>query len=1187
MSGKPRPSSSGVGRNSVAAAAAALAMQAELEPLENAKLEAEIPDELKEEPPLESLFALDKRMNEVEPLNVFEQAIHTEQLETYWNVDAELSPNRLFTILLGFFKDKASRLVEENALLLSRWSRFCKSSHDMAKLYPVFERAQTYLQNEYTDAVDRFERLYEAREAKERMVREQEARAEQERLEFERRGLLPGGRPKTATSDSKSGARPTGEKSKTDAKGKPDAKDSGSTQPAPEPPSSAPGESFEDTVYEVGDMAVFARWLIIQAAHTRDVEVFLSRMKSLVHSDRLQILKDYRMIMNVKPAQGTSESMDMLDGINNFIQDPPTRIPRIEDFMTEFDLLVLHHQIECPISQEDGRPFCYEIDSRFRTAFNEQSLDASLPPYEFVYDDVPGSIGAAASGGGPGSGGGTGPGVGMMKGVVPGAVGDKASLAAIVGLFSKPGYKSPNVPRLRKADWVDGVRIHPHYELWQEQQKDHLLTTKEIDFELRVEHDLLLSNDLDFVISRLRDNAHRTFELSLPSSPDGTTTTRPQSGRSRPNSANNDSSTTRQDPNTLTQQDSVALGGAGPAVPPKDDDQLRLLKPFDAGMHVPDGGRPGVGVTVLEGKKQVFGMILRSNAELRAVEQELTSADPERVVRSAVEPTISTIFAEHEVYAFFQLRHIRLRELRMKLLRQLNFFRSVEKRLTLDTRMTKLRNDLQLTDQAKLERGATGALGTAAMVAHMWHQQDLFEMPDPSITPSSRPGSATSLHKDASAGVDTALTEDTRQIIDGWITVRDFKGTSVIYDAAITDLQHLETNLLKLATIYINNKAGGHEHVSISYMDGLRFRLAERRTEFQDATFLNPTLDRAQLLLELYEAEVKFQFARMELVNVYLEVFEHTSDVQSIDKIAQIITNEMYLRPHMDFEAPYFSRDYAHHTKSLEIHSRTALAITQLMISNHHSWLRRHFLKLDKSITPEEGDDDFAMPVEAEMPLARKIETPLAAGLPLKPDSERHSVIMHHAGVTNEIAEIVPGMEVLIRVHEAARMACVEMRQAIENCMPESKHLAHSVNCAVWKAIHVSFRLMKYSWYEIADFTSWVAYQNAWTTLDQHAFRPPTRARRVVGQLDSDVWLENPLLPDIVLAEQYVPLGQKNAGAAKMLNVPITMWSWLTDPAYANKGKDVIQKVMKMLLFRDRLMFSWVETGRDTGNVWV
>ena len=99
-----------------------------------------------------------------------------------------------------------------------------------------------------------------------------QARLEQERLEFERRGLLPGGRPRPASTDTKQ-PRPVSGKAK-------DAKPSKETAaPPPAEPTPPVGESMDDTVFEVGDLAVFARWVIMRGACTRDVEVFLRRLK--------------------------------------------------------------------------------------------------------------------------------------------------------------------------------------------------------------------------------------------------------------------------------------------------------------------------------------------------------------------------------------------------------------------------------------------------------------------------------------------------------------------------------------------------------------------------------------------------------------------------------------------------------------------------------------------------------------------------------------------------------------------------------------------------------------------------------------------------------------------------------------------------------------------------------------------
>ncbi|KAJ3291858.1 hypothetical protein HK104_005749 [Borealophlyctis nickersoniae] len=1148
----PKPGGRGATDPITAVAQAALAAQAELEPLENAKVEAEIPDELKEQPPPEMLFALDRRMDELlSDIRLLQE-----------------SRGKDFQNTIGR-KDRVPALPDVSVYEKYKQIRTRQLERVTAVELPQRTKTASKLvaeESEYTDAVDRFERLAEAYENKEKVAREMEAKAEADRIEQEKRGLLPGGRPKGSAGKNK---QPTTAKPPNPPSGKTEKPKVEDTAPPPSGASATGGNGVaptekpreddlgedvfaSDPVFEVGDLVVFLRWMICESAAGRDLEVYLRRVKTLIHTDRLQLLKDYRFIVNLTPAMGTLDSMSLLDGINNFITHPPARIPRPEDFLTEFDLLVTHHSITCPITQEDGRPFGYEVDGRFVGTFEEQCAEAVGGPYESLGEEggTPGSgTGAGNAQGGPGTG----------------KEGEKASLAAIAGVFSKPGFKSPKAPRLRHADWIHDVRIYPRYEEWQEAQIDALATRKEIDFELNCEHDLILSSDIDQVTSRLRETARRLYEAASPtpsSSRPGSARMQSASDRKRPSTAGGGANTSTDSTGSPGGPSTSASGGpttggpriTGPSVLPPDDDPLRLLKPFDLGMQIPNG-RIRIGeLTVLEGKKQQFGLTLRNNAELLKVEQELLREDPGRILGPhPKEPTIATLFAEHEIYAFLQLRHIRLRELRAKLLRQLNFFRSVEKRITLDSRATKKRTEIKLTDAAKHEQAATNALATASIVAHMWHQQDLFEMPDPTSAPPARPGSAPASAGTAAAGGPSesspSSTEDVRQIVDGWVIVRDHRGTSLLYDAAIEDMKVLERNLLKFATIIINNGAGGVEHLSTTYMDELRFQFSERRTEFQDATFLNPKVDRAQLLLELFEAEVKFQYAKIELVNLYLEVFEHTSDVPGIEKIAQIITNIIHLRPFVDME------DYATQTKSIEIQSRTILEMIQHMTSVHRAWLRRHFLKIDKSVNPAEDNELALMPAEAEMGLAAQLDTPLAAGLPLKPDTDRQTVMMHHAGVIVEMTEIVPAIERISEVWDAARTACAEMGRTIEYLLPDLKCSRHAVECAVWKGLHA-----------------------AWSSLSSHAFRPPARARRLVGPLDSDVWLENPLLPDIILAERYVPFEQENAGTARSLGVAITSWTPFTHPEFASKAREMLHRIMRTVLLRDRLLFSWIET---------
>ena len=89
---------------------------------------------------------------------------------------------------------------------------------------------------------------------------------------------------------------------------------------------------------------------------------------------------------------------------------------------------------------------------------------------------------------------------------------------------------------------------------------------------------------------------------------------------------------------------------------------------------------------ILDLKKQEYGAILKNNSDNQKLEQELLVADPTRKFDQSVYivPTVASVFGDHEVLAYFQLRYIKIRDLRNKLIRQFNFFRSIEKRLALD-----------------------------------------------------------------------------------------------------------------------------------------------------------------------------------------------------------------------------------------------------------------------------------------------------------------------------------------------------------------------------------------------------------------------------------------------------------------------------------------------------------------------
>ncbi|KAJ3020639.1 hypothetical protein HKX48_000485 [Thoreauomyces humboldtii] len=1209
-------------KTTVAAGAAALVQLAELDPMANEKVEAEIPDELKEQPPPEALFAMDKRMEEIlvdlkaleqirqkdyqntggradrlgafQGIGMFEKykQIRTErvdrvvkkempakakssakrlmeEVETYWNVDSELDHTALFQMLMEFYKDKSTLIIEQNALLLSRWTRFCRTSHDIANFYPVFQRYQEWLQNEYVDTVERYERLADAYEEEQRRARIEESKAEAERIDRERHGLTVGRKANTKTVTAAPPKHPPGFEA--DFHAGSEQSEFGSNPLGPE-------DLGPDPLFNVGDLVVFLRWIITTTAGRKHTEMFLQRAKMFAHSDRVQFIKDYRLICNVKASQGGLETLNILDGINkyhNYIEHAPIKRPRVEDFLTEFDLLVAHWALDTPISREDGRPFAYEVELKFRETFARQVAESSFPPHEGLiggeFDGSGGTneprAGSAGTGSSAANGASTAP-----------PVEAKVSMAALSGLLAHPGYKYPHIPRLLYADWIKDLEIFPEREEWREADLDRLMQLQDVDFELRYEHDIVLMNDVDHITGKLREAAHRIFELagSLPGSNPGNPASRPASGRPQKPAPRPEGQAS--DPPPV----SIVISGSS-----------STLKPFELGMKVPDPRDLELpkDFRVLDGKKHAYGILLRSSADSQKVEQEVTGGAGGEAGhgRATNAPTVAALFSEHEILCFLELRLIRVRDLRSTLLSQLNFFRSVEKRLNCDWKRTKARTESDITDPLKGRDRHPDILATSATVTHMWHQQELFDIPDASAERSTssgtHPGTGSTQSK-----VDALGTEDIRQIHNGQISVKDYKGVPIIYDAAVDDLKTLEGMLLRLATVFINSgrafKEGKENNDEASlreldaeraYGENMRQRISERKAEFIQFvegryTFLNPNLDRAQALLELFDQEVKFQFAKIEVVNAYLEIYEHTQDPPQIQRVAQIITDLMHAKPAFDLKASYFSQAYALSTRSLQIHAQVVISMVKNGVDTNREWYKRYFGRIDPTIARQSSEDGLDDEPEPEATgdfitgLKKVIDSPVPAGLPPREDSEKQTVTMHHASVILNMTEIVPTLDAIVELYDIARTTSADMGRVIEELYRQGKALNvgdekktrivchQSVECAVWKGLYT-----------------------AWETLSDNRFQiPQPRGRRLVGRIDSEVWMENPLMPDIMLLDHYPRDASRNREQGLKLHV--AAMTPFNDPEFRNRGLQICQRLIKVMVLKERLYFSWLAT---------
>jgi hypothetical protein len=166
---------------------------------------------------------------------------------------------------------------------------------------------------------------------------------------------------------------------------------------------------------------------------------------------------------------------------------------------------------------------------------------------------------------------------------------------------------------------------------------------------------------------------------------------------------------------------------------------------------------------------------------------------------------------------------------------------------------------------------------------------------------------------------------------------------------------------------------------------------------------------------------------------------------------------------------------------------------------------------------------------------------------------------MHHPAISIQLMEIIPWLTSLSKLEKIARQSFSEVFHMLEAIVPKENEtvcvLRSSLDCVIWKSL-----------------------LNSWRELDEHDFKPPLRGRRLVGGLDSDVWVENPLMPDLMLSEKYVPYELATEGNSRSLGNTVAPFTMFTDPPFKPKARDVLCRLLKAFVLRDRLYYGWLET---------
>ncbi|XP_043856794.1 uncharacterized protein LOC122753467 [Dromiciops gliroides] len=267
--------------------------------------------------------------------------------------------------------------------------------------------------------------------------------------------------------------------------------------------------------------------------------------------------------------------------------------------------------------------------------------------------------------------------------------------------------------------------------------------------------------------------------------------------------------------------------------------------------------------------------------------------------------------------SFLYLRHLRIRELQHTCLGILNYFRSVERTLTIHTSgLTSNTGNLVYSgEDASWVNTAKGA-GCGAVQGLGSHHYVHY-------TPADYKVQSTQFMEFS----DVENQDDFYTVGDGYIHVQDQQGAYVMYDCALQDLEELESQLLLLVSHYIEREKS-HKVGSKSRGSSL-------------SAWAHASVDRFAILFDVWTWEATLLENKRQLLDSYFEAYQHVFDQEERTALAQVMTDIMHRRPRFDFSHPYFRKTYRDECISLRLHLQLVRDIFNRHIESQREYVQR------------------------------------------------------------------------------------------------------------------------------------------------------------------------------------------------------------------------------------------------------
>ncbi|GAB1600133.1 hypothetical protein Ahia01_000290800, partial [Argonauta hians] len=241
--------------------------------------------------------------------------------------------------------------------------------------------------------------------------------------------------------------------------------------------------------------------------------------------------------------------------------------------------------------------------------------------------------------------------------------------------------------------------------------------------------------------------------------------------------------------------------------------------------------------------------------------------------------------------AYLLLRILRIRDLQISCLNNINYMRSIERTLTIYDGGLALKEGKLIKDSEQNHKFSQMKYGTVGSTGGLNDNESFYNTP----------ADAKIAETNFIEHCNIENIEDFYEINGDNIYVQDQEGYNIIYDIAVDDFKKLEEDLLILGSLYIDSDK--------CFRRNFKFRKSESfklPDNFKIPDYSQMHVDRYGILFDLWTQEAAFQKCKRNLIRCYFEAYINVFDRDLKQLLAQIIINIIYQRPRHVFQDDYY-----------------------------------------------------------------------------------------------------------------------------------------------------------------------------------------------------------------------------------------------------------------------------------------